>query len=58
MTTLMSTPQVAQRLGMSTRLVRYWCAKGVFPNAFQVGNRWVIPTADIHKREGTAPPST
>jgi predicted DNA-binding transcriptional regulator AlpA len=48
----MSIPQVAERWGKSTRLIRYWCAKGVFPHAFQIGNRWAIPHADVLLREG------
>jgi hypothetical protein len=48
----LSVTQVAQRWGKSTRLIRYWCAKGVFPGAFRIGNRWAIPHAAVLLREG------
>jgi len=44
--------QLAQRWQKPARTVRRWCELGVFPGAFQVGNRWAIPLRAVLVREG------
>lgn len=41
----------------SHRRVRRWCRKGVFPGAYQVGNRWVIPESAVELCGGSATPN-
>ena len=51
---ILTTGQVAARLHRPVRTIRDWCERGdVFPGAFQVGNRWVIPLRAVLLREGT-----
>jgi hypothetical protein len=54
---VLSATQVSQRWGgpqaFPVRRVCRWCERGVFPRAFKVGNRWVIPETDVRLREGT-----
>jgi len=40
---LLSTPQVADKLGVDDSTVRLWCRQGLFPTAQQVGGSWIIP---------------
>lgn len=48
----LSTSEVAARFSVSTRSVRKWCARGLFPNAFELqtqrGTEWVIPESDLN----------
>ena len=49
---LLTTAEVAQRLGVAVRTVQAWCRAGRFPHAVQVGagghgSPWVIPEADL-----------
>ncbi|MBV9958440.1 MAG: helix-turn-helix domain-containing protein [Acidobacteria bacterium] len=52
----LSTSEVAARLGVAPRVVRSWCARGDFPNAYEKqterGPIWKIPAADL---EGYVP---
>lgn len=52
----LSTSDVAVRYGVDARLVRKWCARGLFPNAYEQqterGPVWKIPEADL---EGFTP---
>lgn len=53
----LTTADVAERLGVSAITARWWCRRGLFPNAREQqtprGPVWVIPEADL---EGFAPP--
>ncbi|HEY0545469.1 MAG TPA: helix-turn-helix domain-containing protein [Pyrinomonadaceae bacterium] len=47
----LSTSEVAARLGVAARSVRLWCARGLFPNAYEQqtlrGPIWMIPEKDL-----------
>jgi len=47
MTDLLSVPQVAQRLGLSTSIVRRYCRTGRL--GVKVGGRWVIPSDHLEQ---------
>ena len=53
MTGPLSVPQVATRWGKPRSTILRWVQRGMFPHAFQVGNRWLIPAADVALRKGT-----
>ncbi len=48
---LLSTAEVAERLGVHRITVQLWIRKGYFPNAYKVGlgknSPYVIPESDI-----------
>ncbi len=48
---LKSIAEVAAMMGVSSRAVRQWCARGLFPHAERIGESrrttWVIPVADL-----------
>ena len=47
----LSTSEVAARYGVAARSVRDWCARKLFPNAYEQrtarGPVWVIPESDL-----------
>jgi hypothetical protein len=47
----LTTKQAAERLAKDSRLVRLWCQKGRFPNAYTQetlrGPVWMIPESDL-----------
>jgi hypothetical protein len=47
----LSTSEVAKIYGASVRSVRDWCARGLFPNAYEQqtarGPVWMIPEKDL-----------
>jgi hypothetical protein len=47
----LSTSEVAARYGVVQRSVRDWCARGLFPNAYEQQTRrgpiWMIPEEDL-----------
>lgn len=45
MTNLLSIPEAAARLGVSTALLRRYCKQGRL--GVKVGGRWVIPTEQL-----------
>ena len=53
----LTTADVAERLGVSAITARWWCRRGMFPNAREQqtprGPVWVIPESDL---EGFTPP--
>lgn len=53
----LSTAEVAEIFGVVQRSVRDWCARGLFPNAYEQQTRrgpiWMIPQKDL---EGFTPP--
>lgn len=52
---LLSTVQVAKRLGVTRQTVLEWCHAGRFPNAQHVGKNgrglWLIPESDLDRFE-------
>lgn len=57
---VLTTAQVSGRwnrpgIPFSTKKVRRWCERGVFPHAFRMNDRWLIPETDVLLREGTNP---
>jgi len=50
---ILSTKQVAERMGVTQRVVTYWCASGFFKSATKVGRDWAILANDLR---GFAPP--
>ena len=53
----LTTADVAERLGVSAITARWWCRRGLFPNAREQqtarGPVWAIPESDL---EGFTPP--
>lgn len=53
--TMLSTSQVASRLKVTTRSIKRYCERGVFPNAFKNGpfinSEWMIPLKDVEDYE-------
>jgi predicted site-specific integrase-resolvase len=53
----LTTSQVAERLGVSAVTARWWCRRGLFPNAYEQqtprGAIWMIPENDL---KGFKPP--
>ena len=41
------TSVAAKRLGVSTRTVRRWAARGDFPNARRVGSLWFFDPSEV-----------
>jgi excisionase family DNA binding protein len=54
---MLTTSQVAERLGVGRSTVNLWCRQGKFPNAEArqevIGNVWYVPESDL---EGFQPP--
>jgi len=50
---ILSTKQVAERMGVTQRVVTYWCTSGFFKSATKVGRDWAILVNDLR---GFAPP--
>lgn len=48
---ILSTRQVAERLGVSTRTLARWRARGVGPKFFTVGRTVRYPTEQVEKFE-------
>lgn len=44
---VMTTDQVAELLGVTRRMVRYWANRGTLP-AQKIGRDWVFLTQDVH----------
>lgn len=44
---MLSTREVAARLGAHPRTVQLWCEAGRLPGAQMVGRTWVIPEASL-----------
>ena len=48
---MLTTSQVAARLGVGRSTVNLWCRKGKFPNAEArkevIGNVWYVPESDL-----------
>lgn len=58
-TELLTTTEVAERLGAGESSIRIWCAEGRFPNARHYGKMWLIPETDLDgfiKRDVGRPP--
>jgi excisionase family DNA binding protein len=56
---LLTTKEVANRLGAAESSVRLWCDQQKFPNAKQYGRVWLIPASDLGgfvKRDPGRPP--
>jgi excisionase family DNA binding protein len=51
-TTLLTIPEVAERLGLSEPMVRRYCAEGRLP-AQKVGNGWVVRRWDVERFAAT-----
>lgn len=54
---MLTTSQVAERLGVGRSTVNLWCRQGKFPNAEArpevIGNVWYVPASDL---ENFTPP--
>jgi excisionase family DNA binding protein len=50
---MLTTSQVAERLGVGRSTVNLWCRQGKFPNAEAraevIGNVWYVPASDLEK---------
>ena len=50
----LTVAEAAQRLGVSSRTVNRWCARGLLPGAYKVGTHrrgvWVIPPSALSNR--------
>jgi excisionase family DNA binding protein len=48
---MLTTSQVAERLGVGRSTVNLWCRQGKFPNAEAraevIGNVWYVPASDL-----------
>lgn len=44
---LLTTRQVAEKLGVAHTTARSWLRRGKFPNAQRVGHLWMIPLRDV-----------
>lgn len=48
---MLTTSQVAERLGVGRSTVNLWCRQGKFPNAEArpevIGNVWYVPESDL-----------
>ena len=48
---MLTTTQVAERLGVGRSTVNLWCRQGKFPNAEArrevIGNVWYVPASDL-----------
>jgi excisionase family DNA binding protein len=48
---MLTTTQVAERLGVGRSTVNLWCRQGKFPNAEArqevIGNVWYVPESDL-----------
>ena len=53
---LLSTREVAQRLGVTRRQVQRLAKGGRLPNAFKVGETWVVPERDVVKLQKARAP--
>jgi excisionase family DNA binding protein len=53
---LLSTAEVARRLGVTRRQVQRLCKGGSLPNAFKVGETWVVPKRDVVKLQKARAP--
>jgi excisionase family DNA binding protein len=53
---LLSTREVARRLGVTRRQVQRLAKSGRLPNAFKVGKTWVVPQRDVVKLQKARAP--
>jgi excisionase family DNA binding protein len=56
MVKLLTSKQVAERVGVTSRTIHYWIKQGVFPNAFKINpdgqtSPYCIPETDVEKFE-------
>lgn len=57
---LLTTGEVAQRLGVNQTTVAQWAKDGRFPNAQRMGKRqiWIIPESDLEELKRNPSPGT
>jgi len=53
---LLSTAEAARKLGVTRRQVQRLAKGGRLPNAFKVGETWVVPERDVVKLQKARAP--